>query len=554
MQVVIPMSGAGQRFQRAGYTVPKPLIEVEGKPIIAHVLDMFPGERDVVFICNREHLDDERFRMRETLRHYCPSGRIVQIEPHKLGPVHALLQAKDALDPEKPTVVNYCDFTCYWDWRDFKKFLAETACDGCIPSYRGFHPHMLHSTNFAYTQSVDLWATAIQEKLPYTDNPRQEFASSGTYYFRTGEKAIRYSRQCVDRGLSLNGEYYVSLVYRPMIESGERIAIYELQHFMQWGTPEDLQEYLTYSHMFRALAGDGNNIQAPVREGALIMPMAGAGQRFAEKGYPLPKPLLPVNGYPMAARATFDLPSYRRQVFVLRRDLPGIDSITAGLSENFPDGEHLMLESLTDGQARTVMHATSNLPGDTPITIGACDNGVVYDFRRAAAVLDAADVDVVVWGMRGHPGAAKNPKMYGWIDSGVDGWIRSVSVKQPLADPRTDPAIVGIFSFRRAGDFARAAERMFERDARVNGEFYVDMAINDAIALGLRCKLFTVDHYIGWGTPADYEAYRYWQSCFNKWPSHPYRIDRDPRMAPGAATALDAESRNWSTPRPGRMR
>jgi NDP-sugar pyrophosphorylase family protein len=50
MQIVIPMSGFGERFRRAGYSVPKPLIEVEGKPIIAHVLSMFPNETDVFFI------------------------------------------------------------------------------------------------------------------------------------------------------------------------------------------------------------------------------------------------------------------------------------------------------------------------------------------------------------------------------------------------------------------------------------------------------------------------------------------------------------------------
>ncbi|MFN0106889.1 MAG: sugar phosphate nucleotidyltransferase [Bryobacteraceae bacterium] len=552
MQVVIPMSGAGQRFQRSGYSVPKPLIEVEGKPIIAHVLDMFPGERNVVFICNREHLEDERFRMREILQAHCPSGRIVAIEAHKLGPVHAFLQAKDVLDPDEPTVINYCDFTCYWDWRDFKKFVVETGCGGCIPSYRGFHPHMLHSTNFAYTQNTNLWATAIQEKKPYTEDPSREFASSGTYYFRTGEMAIRYSQMCVEQSLALNGEYYVSLVYRPMFEAGESVAVYELQHFMQWGTPEDLDEYLTYSRIFHALAEARPATQVPAREGALIMPMAGAGQRFSDQGYPLPKPLLPVNGYPMVARATLDLPAYQRQIFVLREDLPAIDTITAGLTASFPGGEHVMLQGLTDGQARTVMQAASRLSPDTPITIGACDNGVIYDHQKAAALLDTADVDVVVWAMRGHPGASKNPKMYGWIDAGADGWVRSVSVKSPLADPKTDPAIVGVFSFRRAGDFTRAAERMIERNARINGEFYVDTAINDALALGLRCKLFTVDHYVGWGTPADYESYRYWQSCFHKWASHPYRIDADPRIAPESAGRLDADARNWRAPRPGR--
>ena len=96
------MSGFGERFRKAGYDVPKPLIEVDGKPIIQHVVEMFPGEKDIVFICNKDHLQESEYRMRETLEAIVPSGRVISIDPHKLGPVHAVLQAIEHLDPEKP--------------------------------------------------------------------------------------------------------------------------------------------------------------------------------------------------------------------------------------------------------------------------------------------------------------------------------------------------------------------------------------------------------------------------------------------------------------------
>ena len=114
MQIVIPMSGFGERFRKAGYDVPKPLIEVDGKPIIQHVVEMFPGERDIVFICNKDHLQESEYRMRETLEPIVPSGRIIGIDPHKLGPVHAVLQAIDQLDLEKETIVNYAQEIILW--------------------------------------------------------------------------------------------------------------------------------------------------------------------------------------------------------------------------------------------------------------------------------------------------------------------------------------------------------------------------------------------------------------------------------------------------------
>src|SRR5438874_8586732 len=139
VQIVVPMSGFGERFRRAGYDVPKPLIEIEGKPIIAHVVDMFPGETDFLLICNADHLADPAYGMERILETYCPTGKVVGIPPHKLGPIHAVRQVEHLIDFEKPVVLNYCDFACYWDWIHFKNFVAATGCDGAIPAYRGFH-------------------------------------------------------------------------------------------------------------------------------------------------------------------------------------------------------------------------------------------------------------------------------------------------------------------------------------------------------------------------------------------------------------------------------
>ena len=142
------MSGKGERFRKAGYLNPKPLIEINNKPIIAHVLDMFPGEKDVTFICNREHI--ETTNMEASLKKYCPTGKVVVIEPHKLGPVYAVSKIFDLIDEKKPTIVNYCDFSCYWNYEYFKKWLLKFNPDGCIPAYKGFHPHSLSGNNYAF--------------------------------------------------------------------------------------------------------------------------------------------------------------------------------------------------------------------------------------------------------------------------------------------------------------------------------------------------------------------------------------------------------------------
>ena len=549
MQIIVPMSGFGERFRKAGYTLPKPLIPVEGKPIIAHVIDLFPGETRFIFICNQDHLDNPEFQMRETLQRYCPTGKVIGIPSHKLGPVHAVQSVRQEIALDEPTIVNYCDFTCYWDWHNFKEFARLTACDGIIPAYRGFHPHTLGTTNYAYMRETDGWVVDIQEKQPYTNDRMNEFASSGTYYFRSGRTMLDAFDATVARELNVNGEYYVSLTYKPLLDAGKPVAVYPLQHFMQWGTPEDVAEYTRWSDTFRRLQKDDIATRAPVadsaRAGAVVVPMAGLGQRFAKEGYRETKPLIAVSGAPMVEQAVDDLPAARVYSFVLRKDMPGHDAIAATLAARYPNTTIVTLPGVTDGQARSALLGLEALMqqwGDDigPVTFGACDNGAVYVHRTLDALFADAGVDVAVWATRGHPNAARHPKMFGWIDADDRGVIRHISVKQPLSDPRRDPIVIGTFTFRRASQAVEAMQRLFERDGKVNGEFYLDSCVEDAIALGLQCRLFEVDSYLCWGTPDDLRTFEYWQSCFDKWPSHPYRLANDPRVPANALRALEA--------------
>jgi NDP-sugar pyrophosphorylase family protein len=541
LQIVVPMSGFGERFRRAGYDVPKPLIEIDGKPIVAHVIDMFPGEADFLFICNADHLAHPSYRMEAILKHYCPTGRIVGIAPHKLGPIHAVRQVEAMIDPARPVVVNYCDFTCYWDWKHFREWAAASKCDGAIPAYRGFHPHTLGNTNYAYMREADGWVSDIQEKQPYTDNRMEEYASSGTYYFASGAIMRDAFRATMEQGLNVGGEFYVSLAYKPLLAAGRPIAVYPLQHFMQWGTPEDVAEYEGWSAAFRNLIKPPE--AAPPPRGAMVVPMAGLGQRFANEGYVQTKPLIPVSGRPMVVQAAHDLPHAAQHAFVLRADMPGHQAIAETLKTNFPGAVIETIPRVTEGQACTALVGLEALARagavQGPVTFGACDNGALYSAQAFAALADDPKVDVLVWGARGHANAVRKPQMFGWIEA-EQGRIRRISVKQPLASPASDPIVIGTFTFRRAEDFRTVVERLIARDGRVNGEFYIDSCINDAIALGLDCRLFEIDSFLSWGTPNDLKTFEYWQSCFHKWPGHPYRLELDERVAKEAVVSLES--------------
>ena len=165
MQLVIPMSGIGERFKDAGYVLPKPLLRISGKPMVQHVVEMFPGVEDVLFIVNRDHYNDLALNLKDQLLEIAPNAEIAVIDNHKFGPVWAIERAREFIKLNVPVVVNYCDFACIWNFPSFREKL-QSGIDGLIATYSGFHPHMLRNAQYAYLRLDEFEnLVEIQEKL-----------------------------------------------------------------------------------------------------------------------------------------------------------------------------------------------------------------------------------------------------------------------------------------------------------------------------------------------------------------------------------------------------
>ena len=252
MQIVVPMSGLGSRFVSAGYKDLKPFIPVHKIPIIEHVVSLFPGETDVLFVCRDEHLNDSD--MEDKLKRIAPTCRIVPIKGERKGPVWAVAQAFDEISESSPVIVNYCDFFMRWDYNDFKTYAQKSQYDGIVVCYKGFHPHLLHEKNVYASCKVNGAGLMeeIREKYSFTEDKSKSPQSAGTYYFKSGELLKKYYKKQLETGETLNGEYYSSLTYNHLIKDGLKVGTYnEVEHFCQWGTPEDLSEYLYWSKIFK---------------------------------------------------------------------------------------------------------------------------------------------------------------------------------------------------------------------------------------------------------------------------------------------------------------
>lgn len=533
MNVIIPMTGYGSRFVAAGYQELKPFIRVMGRPVIEWIVkDMYPADVNIIFVCRGEHLMKDA-SMRERLLLLAPEAKIVSIEDWvKKGPVYDVLRgyrellAQQAIDAQEPCIINYCDFYMQWDYAAFAQEAAERGCDGAVPCYSGFHPNLLPEKNYYASCLTDAQDDLIEirEKYSFEKDKTKAKHSPGVYYFASGAVMEKYCQILTEHEeCAINGEYYASLPYNFMVQDGLKVWVpVNVEYFCQWGTPEDMQEFVYWTDLIRkseAAQHTGGAESSGAEEGMpgrILIPMAGAGQRFADAGYTVHKPAIMTvdrttgQEKPMVVCATKDLPGVAADgsnVIYVDRNFHQTDGVEDAIRAWYPQASFITVDHLTEGQACTCMLAEPYLDPEQPLLIAGCDNGM--DIDRDAFDALTKECDCIVFTYRHNEAVLANPNAYGWMIADADGNITGTSIKKAISDrPMEDPAVVATFWFRRAAVFIEATKKMIAENDRINGEFYVDQTVKHVLDLGYRAKIFDIDRYVGWGTPADYEGYQ----------------------------------------------
>lgn len=522
------MTGYGSRFVAAGYRELKPFIPVMGKPVIEWIVKgMYPKDVQFIFVCRGEHLQKDP-SIKEKLLALAPGAIIVTIEDWvKKGPVYDVLRAYRALCADKDfhrengCIINYCDFYMTWDFQTFAEEAKARDCDGAVPCYTGFHPNLLPQNNFyaSCLTDEDDNLIEIREKYSFEKDKTKAKHSPGVYYFKNGAVMEKYCQILTEHEeCAINGEYYASLPYNFMVKDGLKVWVpTDVPYFCQWGTPEDMREFVYWTDLILQIKKHTTErVLKQCGNGKILIPMAGAGQRFADAGYRVHKPAIPTTDRydgtekPMVVCATEDLPGVAADgsnVIYVDRTFHREDGVEDAIRAYYEKAKFITIDRLTEGQACTCMLAKDYLDPEEELLIAGCDNGM--DIDRAAFEETKQTCDCIVFTYRHNESVLQNPNAYGWMLTDEAGNITGTSIKKAISDtPMEDPAVVATFWFRKAKVFFDATEKMIRENDRINGEFYVDQTVKHVLDLGYRAKIFDIDRYVGWGTPADYEGYQ----------------------------------------------
>jgi HAD superfamily hydrolase (TIGR01509 family) len=232
LNVLIPMAGAGSRFLQAGYTFPKPLIEVNGKPMIQVVVENLNIKANFIYVVQKDHR--KKYNLDTLLNLITPGCKIVETEGVTEGAACTALLAKEFIDSDNPLFFANSDQFAEWDSNEFLYKMNETDADGGIVSFRSTHPKW----SFARVDEQGL-VTEVAEK-----NPISDIATVGYYYWKNGSDFVKYSEEMIRKDVRVNGEFYVCPVFNQAISDGKEIRIFDIPKMWGLGTPEDLQIFL----------------------------------------------------------------------------------------------------------------------------------------------------------------------------------------------------------------------------------------------------------------------------------------------------------------------
>lgn len=245
MNIVIPMAGRGSRFARAGYRMPKPLIDVHGHPMIEYVIrNITPScSHRFIFICLQDQL--EQYRMDQLLTSLAPGCVILPIDRVTEGAACTVLLAEEWIDSGDPLMIANSDQYVDTDINRYNAALGDA--DGLIMTMPASDP------KWSYIRFDEQgFVTMVREKEVISEE-----ATVGIYNYAHGRDFVRYARRMIEKDIRVNGEFYVAPVYNEMIADGKRIVFHNVGEKMHGlGIPEDLNAFLR-SPVSRTVFGAG---------------------------------------------------------------------------------------------------------------------------------------------------------------------------------------------------------------------------------------------------------------------------------------------------------
>jgi dTDP-glucose pyrophosphorylase len=228
------MAGQGSRFATEGYTFPKPLIDVDGKPMIQKVVENLNFSAEFIFLVRKEHI--RKYEGLSDTLHRITGGqaKIVEVEGLTEGAAFTALLAKEHINTDEDLLIANSDQVIEYRPENFLTMKNMTTADGIVFTFNAVHPKW----SFAKVDDAG-FVTQVAEKVPISN-----IATCGIYWYRKGKDFVEAAESMIAKNIRVNNEFYIAPVYNEMIGVGKTVIPFFVQQMHGIGTPEDLQTFL----------------------------------------------------------------------------------------------------------------------------------------------------------------------------------------------------------------------------------------------------------------------------------------------------------------------
>jgi NDP-sugar pyrophosphorylase family protein len=490
LNILLLLAGQSSFFNKEDFFFPKPLIEINGKSMIQHVienLNSIQGEKRFICVVNEE--DCRKHHLDNVLK-IVTEGRaeIIRVEGKSKGAACSALMAIEYINSNEPLLIANSDQFINYNLDDIVNYFEENQADAGVLCFETIHPRWSYVRFNEHHRIVE-----AAEK-----NPISKHAIAGFYYFAHGSDFVSGAMKSIQKESDVNGIYYVSTVLNELVLAQKKLIAFHLDsdRYHTFYSPQKIEEY-------QKVAGFSNFQKASVSHKiSVVIPMAGLGKRFQDAGFENPKPFIDVAGKPMIERVLENLRLENAHYYLIARKehVKTQKKLIQQLHDAFPV-TLIELGDLTEGTACTVLYARHYIENESPLLIANSDQIIdinVKSFVRdcIARKLDGSILTFI--------DEERNPK---WSFAKIDqnGLVTEVKEKKAISQHAT----VGIYLFSKGKDFVESAVDMIVHNDRVNNEFYTCPTYNYAIRKGKRIGIYNIEATAmhGIGTPEDLDRY-----------------------------------------------
>ncbi|MEN8721592.1 MAG: glycosyltransferase family 2 protein [Alphaproteobacteria bacterium] len=492
MQILMPIAAESPFFPEADYFFPKPLVDVNGKPMVEWVVEALKTAiPDAQFIFVLAEDLSRRFSLDKTLKLLAGTNtKIIEYKNETGGGLCTALLSIDICNHNAPLLIVNSDQVISADLQGEINYFRASKFDAALLTFESVHPRWSY-----VIADTDGFVEQVVEKRVISN-----MAIAGTYYFQTAGTFFDAARAAILIGDHTNNQFYLSSAINQVLLKNLHVGYSQIdssQYFCMYA-PDKVAEF-SKSNISQQTQNDSNHTCRI----NVVIPAAGTGSRFQDNGWKKPKPFIDVNGQMMLSRVMENLTVrgfHAAQHLLLRREHLNNFPSEASELQNACAKIHVV-DRLTEGTACTLLLARKDIDNDKMLMVANSDQLVNIDMTAFVDDCIERDLDGSILVFRDE---ARDPK-WSFAKLAADGLVEAVAEKTPISDCAT----VGIYLFRRGSEFVNAAIDMIANNDRVNNEFYTCPVYNYMIDNGCKIGVYEIPYETmnGLGTPDDLTTY-----------------------------------------------